>query len=750
MKERARFVVTLAIAMGLAAAAARAQVFSILPEPPADPVAKGSVPGPRPTKRTVFLVDTAALARSLEAAPTQRFDAALSTYGLAVQLPHPDGGAKGALADCFVASSPVMEPALAAKFPDIRTFIVQSADRAATGRLELSPRGLTAMLRATGGSGTWMIDPWRSADPAHAVAYWLRDLPGGGDWTCETVEGAHGFGESDDGSPLPSTRGPGTQPLRTFRLAMACTGEFGLFHSQREGHAPNIADPLAVIVTMVGRANVVYEGDLAVHFNLVANNDLLVFTDPTTDPYASTCGGQSGTDCSFSHLNVNNTTINAVIGAANYDIGHVVTRVFGGVAGLGVVCSANKASGVSGIPRGGDIDPLSALVVIHEMGHQFGANHTFNGTRGRCAGNVSLSNAFEAGSGSSPMAYAGACPVGDAAPSDNIVQFADPFFHHTSIEAMTAQISLFTCQTLTTSENHLPTISLPVLNAWIPPGTPFVLEASASDTDGDALTYSWEQRDAGFSRPLTGIGSEDNGLGALLRLFPPVPEQARTFPQMADVLSGLATPGEQLPTTLNSTRHFRVIVRDNHPGVGSMTISPTVTLVVAAATSPFAVTSPSQGMIARSGAYDATWSVGGTNFTPILCSTVTLRLSLDDGTTFPILLGSFPNTGAAVITLPELESNRARVRVDANGKVFFAVSQPFILVRRCVADVDDGSSTGTTNAAVTVDDLVYFLALFADGNPAADIDDGTATGAPDESVSIHDLLYYLVRFEAGC
>ncbi len=69
---------------------------------------------------------------------------------------------------------------------------------------------------------------------------------------------------------------------------------------------------------------------------------------------------------------------------------------------------------------------------------------------------------------------------------------------------------------------------------------------------------------------------------------------------------------------------------------------------------------------------------------------------------------------------------------------------------RCVADVDDGSATGSPDGGVTTDDLLYYLAIFSDGNTRADLDNGTFSGTPDGGVTIDDLLFFLVRFEAGC
>ena len=68
----------------------------------------------------------------------------------------------------------------------------------------------------------------------------------------------------------------------------------------------------------------------------------------------------------------------------------------------------------------------------------------------------------------------------------------------------------------------------------------------------------------------------------------------------------------------------------------------------------------------------------------------------------------------------------------------------------CVADVDDGSATGTPDASVDISDLLYYLQLFDAGDPAADFDDGSGLGLPDGGVDISDLLYFLARFDAGC
>lgn len=725
MRHPLRRAVVLALTL---TAPAFSQVFTTLPGPPLDDAPAFAVPGPRPTSGHLVVVDHEAFSTVLLTAPMHRPEMVLRTEGLPIDLPNPTGG----FTRCRVAESPVMEPGLGGRFPQIRTYLVQAEDRSAVGRLEVSPRGLTAMLRtATGAS--WMIDPWRSADASLVVAYNLHDLPGGTDWVCSTPNP-----EPEDRPRHHAATGVfeprSLQATRVNRLAMSCTGEYGLYHSTIQGHAPNVADPLAAIVTVVSRTNVVYEQDLAVHFNLVATNDRVIFTNPETDPYPSSCDGGGGADCSYGILNALGNVLGGAIGGANYNAGHCITRIAGGVAFLPGACGG---VGVSGIPRGGDVDPFSALVVIHELGHQFAANHTFSGTRGRCGNNANLSTAWEAGSGSSPMAYAGGCPVGDAAPSDNIVQFAEPFFHHGSIEETRNFLAdnRSSCMTPVASSNNTPEITFLTTSANIPPSTPFTLTVAATDVDNDLLTYSWEQFDSGARRPLSGEGALDTGVGALFRIFSPTTDSSRTFPRMADVLAGVATPGEQLPSVTAVQRRFRAIVRDNHPGAGASVVSPFVTLTIPSLSSAFSVQSPAEGSVLRPGDAAVTWSVGRTDRAPFNVSTVSIRLSLDGGQTFPTLLGTYPNTGAATVTLPEVTAANARLRVAPTEGIFFAISRPFS-VQVCPGDFN-------RDGFLDFFDYGAFVSAFESGGDNADFN-------RDGFVDFFDYGSFVEAFESGC
>lgn len=63
------------------------------------------------------------------------------------------------------------------------------------------------------------------------------------------------------------------------------------------------------------------------------------------------------------------------------------------------------------------------------------------------------------------------------------------------------------------------------------------------------------------------------------------------------------------------------------------------------------------------------------------------------------------------------------------------------------ADLDNGLGSGVPDGEVDLHDLVYYLDLFAAGDPLADLDDGTGTGTPDGAVSIDDLLHFIAEYE---
>lgn len=630
--------------------------------------------------------------------------------GAVVALPLRDGSFRH-----FAAwESPVMAPGLAERYPSIRTYVAQGLDEPdSIARIDLNHNGLHAMI-LRGGEGVLV-----SAVPGDEGRVTVR-LAGEDRefWECVLHAAPD---EHDDGY---DDRGP--TPLRTYRFAIACTAEFAADASAAQGRAPNVPDALAAVVTLVNRANLLLERDVAVRLEMVANNDALMYLDPDTDPYSPTDSG--------ANLGANISTLGNVIGNANFDLGHVITRIPGGVAYLRAACANNiKAGGVSGLPRTDTGDPFDPQVLMHEVGHQLGANHTFNGNVDRCLSNRNANTAWEPGSGTSILSYAGGCPVGNVPPGDNIVVNRDIMYHVGSLLEMRSFLAGggAGCGTPTVTGNTPPAFTSlpPTTGRMIPRLTPFVVNAAATDVDGDSITYSWEQFDRGPQQSLTGSDSADNGTSPLFRVFAPRASGERVFPQWADILSGTMTPGERLPEVAPATRKFRVVARDNRAGAGGVTISPTIEVQVVAGTGPFEVTSAGASW-PRLGVYTLRWNAAGVADPPLGVQTVAVDLLTDDGSPLETLATSVP-TNAQVIAIaqpPGLDMGavyRFRVRADT----FFAVSGP-VVAMACDPDYNADGVADQEDVSRLIECIASGPSCVVDpdfdGNGVADQDDVAA------------------------
>jgi hypothetical protein len=581
---------------------------------------------------------------------------------LVLALPLPNGGT-GRFA---VWQTAVMAPALAARYPEIQTYAGRGLDDvAATVRLDLTPAGFHAQVLSAA-MGTIYIEPGQRGDARHYLSFFSRDVrPGAGaGMVCQQPEEK---AKALKTAPLRSAQLGGVPAaigggglLRTYRLAVAATGEYTQFYG---GTVPLA---LAAIATSVNRINGVFETEVAVRFVLIASNNLVIYTNPSTDPYTD---GNS-----LAMLPENQTTLDNVIGTANYDVGHV----FGGqnAGGRGAYNSpcqaATKAQGATALlsPVG---DFFSVKYVCHELGHQFGAHHIFNSNAAlNCGPNRTATTAWEPGAGSTIMSYSGLCPGQD------IQSDSDPYYNIGSYEEMRAFITTTTCAVVASTGNTPPSVSSPPSGLTLPIATPFRLTATGADAEGDALEYSWQELDLGSpSGPLDPQAANDNV--PLFRTLPPTASPTRYFPRLSDLVNNLVIPGERLPSVTRQLT-FKCVAKDLHQGplgiIGGVTTSDSVKLRVTSAAGPFIVTSPNMPLTWVGGTTcNVTWDVAGTNANGVNCALVNVRLSTDGGFTYPTALAlNVPNSGTASVTLPNVTTSQARIMVAAADNYFFDIS----------------------------------------------------------------------------
>ncbi len=610
-----------------------------------------------------------------------------------IELPMPDGSMQKF---AFV-ESPVMAPELSARFPEIKTYLAKGiTDPYAVCRFDFTLQGFHAMILSP--NGRVFIDPFSKGDLDNYISYYSRDyVKESALFDCELLIDESRQAEFDylKENKLLTPTGP---QLRTYRLAVATTGEYSTYHG---GTIPSV---MSAVVTTVNRVVGVYETDLAVRMVLVPNNDTLIFLNASTDPYTNNDG--------FAMLSQNQTTVDARIGPANYDIGHVFSTGGGGVAYLGVVCvNGSKARGVTGSPQPIG-DPFDIDYVAHEMGHQFGGNHSFNGNAGSCSGgNRNASTAYEPGSGSTIMAYAGICSP------QNLQNNSDPYFHVVNFDEIVSYTNFGSgnsCAQITNTGNSAPTVTVPAGGFYIPKSTPFALTGSATDPNGDALTYSWEEFDLGPA----GHPNSPSGNAPIFRVFNPTPSPTRTFPKLSSLLSNTQVIGEILPSYAR-TLTFRLVARDNRPAGGGVNYAQ-MQFQVDGNSGPFVVTSPNTNVSWPGlSTQTVTWNVANTNIAPVNCANVNILLSVDGGQTYPFVLASnTPNDGSETVTLPDNQTNTARIKVEAVDNVFFDISNvnfaittaiPVELVSFTALVVDNGillswsTATETNNAGFTIE-----------------------------------------------
>ena len=641
--------------------------------------------------------------------------------GMIVELPMPDGTYR----NFTVWQDPMMEEPLGMQYPDIKTFTGTAVgDARVTAKLDFTTYGFHAMI--FDGENTSFVDPYDNYHDGYYFAHYKKDEVRTSEqrMRCE-------FKGNNDKSPVGEAMnteiGKSLPKLaqrtgngwyrKNYRLAL--TADHFYTQAATGTTNPTFAQCLSKMTTTMNRVNGVYEREFSVHMNIIANDTTIIWRKHPdalngNDPFNTI--DSNGGAC----LSQNQTTADARVGAANYDIGHVFTTVGGGVSLLGVVCSnGNKASSCTGSPTptgdGYDID-----YVAHEMGHEFGSEHTFaNNNDGSCQTNAVANYAYEPGSGTTIMAYAGICSP------DDLAMHSEAYFHASSLVQIQGYLvtSENTCAASTLTGNKLVSLATFSTSYSIPYKTPFELTSpTAVDSVADTATqYCWEQWNKGSATGSTASRFINTHVrGPIFRSWFPVYSQTRVFPRIGKVIHDSLSDagfqgqqGEKVPDTARFLT-FKVTVRNFLNGYGCF-LFPDDTIHLDAIQTPtkagFKVTSQATTTSYTGGSTQTvTWDVVGTNAAPVNATNVVIYMSKDGGYTWPYTLGTFPNTGTATVTLPNPPGSptTCRIKVKGSGNVFFNVNKANFTV-----------TTNGTSAVSNVNNFAEAINVFP--VPASDV-----------------------------
>lgn len=538
----------------------------------------------------------------------------------------------------------VMSPTLAEKYPNIKTYKAYTKDGKINGRLTMDSHGIYAQLFTE--QGLVAISPADyNKSKLHTIEIGsdpMQVIPG-----CQTLDHDHKMPDASQGYDYKTNEESNGDIKRTYTMAVVTTYEF----YRKTGNTEQSAT--AAVVAAVNAISEIYENELAVNFTLLPP---FIYTS-ADDPFEPDQGRpEQANDAVFEHFDYD-----------DFDIGHVLNGSGGGwpgggVTNLSLLCDGtNNNNSFKGGGWSGSYDRLDFGFVntfAHEVGHMFGATHTWNGSGGGCnsAGQHPGPNAFEIGSGSTIMSYNGLCGAGQNTPRAN-----QHFFHSSSMFKMVRQmkISRSRCPQLVEDEtnNEAPQVSADkcgVTNVKIPHSTPFYIQGEATDdNDFSDLTYSWEQYDSGGSAAQGLIGEEagQSSSAPLFKTNNPGKSPIRFFPDIGLTLNDRTDDFQVLPE-VRRNMDFKLVARDNNDGAGGIGIDGVT--VRTSEFGPFEIKELSDRRFDLGDQLTISWDTNGTEEDGV-CENLAILVSYNSGFSFDFKLAEgIPYAdGEATIDIPE-------------------------------------------------------------------------------------------------
>ena len=426
-----------------------------------------------------------------------------------------------------------------------------------------------------------------------------------------------------------------TQVLRVYRLAMHIP--YSTFTTE------HFKEKLQKVETFWADTenflNEIYLRDLGVRFE-VLKDERLIIKDEAKETFRRTHRAD--------YVMSNSTrVIGELIGENSYDVG--ISLVYTnslkkGTRGLayieGVYQPNTKADAVA---------VLTKEVIAHEIGHLFGGRHTFSSHKGSTAYD---SEKTEQGSGTSVMSY--------GSPRD--------FFSLSSIERIRKRLTevlakahdkTFTTQAPRIDHNKLKT------HYTIPKGTFFQFYIPATDPDSEQLLYAVNQHD---------VRNADETPITQYTIYKPTTTNPVTIKTEYND-SGTAVANSGLVHQTTGTFTFWLGVSDAQPQQAADYIVQydlAETKVTVKEGTPFEITTTPKNKYKGGEKILLQWKVDAAIFAD---TKVRVLLSDDLGKTFKhIVLAETANDGAEEVTLPNINTSKAVLKVEVIEGLAFALT----------------------------------------------------------------------------